>query len=96
MILKIKYSDIYAYLNSQNEKLKVWPENIKNINKKKARDNAKHAFRKSCKKYFIDKNKRLCQKTEIIDYFDKTKKIIIDIIILKEEISNIIEKLHYC
>ena len=91
---KIKYSYIYAYLNSQNEKEKIWTDYIRKIKKKKNRDNAKKAFRKSCKKYFLDKNKRLCQKTEIIDCFDKNKKIITAIIILNDEINNVIEKLH--
>ena len=51
------YSNIYEYLISEQGKEKSWPK------KKKIRDNAKKSF--SCKKYFIDKKRRLCQKIEI-------------------------------
>ena len=89
----VKYSDIYAFLLSKGCKMRVWPENIANIESTKKR-NEKKSFKKSCSNFFIDKNKRLCQKSYIIDCFNKAKKEINSIIILKEEKLNLIETIH--
>lgn len=78
MIIKINsvnYSDIYSYIISKNEKDRVWPKYITEINNKEKQDIAKNVFRKKWKKYFISKDKRLSINIQLKDIFNNSKKI---------------------
>ena len=66
----------------------------KRIKEKNKRKYAKNAFKKKCKKYYINKDKRLCKNIEIRNYFNNKKYIVNSIIILKEEKNTILESLH--
>ena len=55
---------------------------------------SKTNFRKKCKKYYINEEKRLCVNTKIKNCFDKSSLKISCIVIEQLEIKNLIKTIH--
>ncbi len=91
------FGDIYNFVLSKDENIKerVWPKRLKNIKDKTLLKNKKNDFRKSCKKFIINKeNRRLYEYRKFIYLFNGKVYIIKSLILLEDEVNKIINLVH--